>query len=188
MIHRVGWLLPVLALSMGGLGFYHVQQTSQSSPATAPLEHPARVPFERSWPAPAWSKRRRRTSPSAHALPGLVLEVYVPSNKVGTHVQAGTPLFRIDDRHLKAQLAVAEAQVNSAKAAPGKTAAAAPARGASSQSRQGQGRRQPRRPSWRTSIDERATADRLGRNLPRGVRDTATNLRSGHPRAGPGPG
>jgi multidrug resistance efflux pump len=34
---------------------------------------------------------------------------------VGQRVQAGTALFRIDDRHLKAQLAVAEAQLGSAK-------------------------------------------------------------------------
>jgi len=45
----------------------------------------------------------------------LVLEVYVPSKSVGRYVQAGTPLFRIDDRHLKAQLAVAEAELGSAK-------------------------------------------------------------------------
>src|SRR5207302_5499350 len=51
------------------------------------------------------------------ALPGLVLEVYVPSSRVGQHVTAGTPLFRIDDRHLKAQLGVADAQLASAKAA-----------------------------------------------------------------------
>jgi multidrug resistance efflux pump len=49
-------------------------------------------------------------------MPGLVLEVYVPSSKVGQRVAAGTPLFRIDDRHLKAQLAVAEVQVVAAKA------------------------------------------------------------------------
>jgi multidrug resistance efflux pump len=50
------------------------------------------------------------------ALSGLVLEVYVPSDRVGTHVKAGQPLFRVDDRHLKAQLKVAEAQRVSAEA------------------------------------------------------------------------
>ena len=45
------------------------------------------------------------------ALDGLVLEVYVPSDKVGTHVTAGQPLFRVDDRHLKAQLHVAQTQL-----------------------------------------------------------------------------
>ena len=50
------------------------------------------------------------------ALAGLVLEVYVPSDRVGTHVTAGQPLFRVDDRHLKAQLKVAEAQLAMAEA------------------------------------------------------------------------
>src|SRR5262249_40047958 len=50
------------------------------------------------------------------ALPGLVLEVHVPGSKVGQRVRAGAPLFRIDDRHLKAQLAVAEAQLLWARA------------------------------------------------------------------------
>jgi multidrug resistance efflux pump len=50
------------------------------------------------------------------ALSGLVLEVYVPSDRVGTHVKAGQPLFRVDDRHLKAQLKVAEMQRTSAEA------------------------------------------------------------------------
>ena len=37
---RIG--LPLLALAMGGLGFYHVDRESQSAPATAPPENPAR--------------------------------------------------------------------------------------------------------------------------------------------------
>src|SRR5262249_30195377 len=50
------------------------------------------------------------------ALAGLVLEVYVAGDRVGTRVKAGTPLFRVDDRHLMAQLRVAEAQLVSAEA------------------------------------------------------------------------
>ena len=42
--------------------------------------------------------------------------MYVPSDRVGTHVTAGQPLFRVDDRHLKAQLKVAEAQLAMAEA------------------------------------------------------------------------
>jgi multidrug resistance efflux pump len=40
----------------------------------------------------------------------------VPSERVGTHVKAGQPLFRVDDRHLKAQLKAAQAQLASAEA------------------------------------------------------------------------
>src|SRR6516164_368550 len=67
-------------------------------------------------PGPGWAGLLPRRPGVANgagngaALPGLVLEVYVPSDRVGTHVKAGQPLFRVDDRHLQAQLKVAEAQ------------------------------------------------------------------------------
>jgi multidrug resistance efflux pump len=50
------------------------------------------------------------------ALDGIVEEVYVPSSRVGARVSAGDPLFRVDDRRLRAQLAVAESQIAAAKA------------------------------------------------------------------------
>jgi multidrug resistance efflux pump len=110
-------VLPVLALSMGGLGFYHVQQTSQSAPLTAPRENPARAPFEHVVAGSGVVEAETENIAIGSALPGLVLEVYVPSSKVGQRVRAGEPLFRVDDRHLKAQLAVAEARLASARAA-----------------------------------------------------------------------
>src|SRR5690606_12766809 len=45
-------------------------------------------------------------------LPGIVVDVYV---KVGQRVTAGTPLFRIDDRDHKAELAVRQAMLDDAK-------------------------------------------------------------------------
>src|SRR5215813_2917616 len=111
------FILPLLGLCMGVLGFYHVQQRSQSAPLTAPPETPPRVPFEQAVAAAGVVEAETENIAIGAALPGLVLEVYVPCSKVGQRVQAGTPLFRIDDRHLKAQLAVAEAQLTSAKAA-----------------------------------------------------------------------
>lgn len=44
---------------------------------------------------------------------GIVMEIYV---KVGDHVQAGAPLFKIDDRGLQAQLLTANARVKEAAA------------------------------------------------------------------------
>jgi multidrug resistance efflux pump len=108
--------LPVLGLSMGMLGFYHVQQSSQSAPMTAPPDNPPRVPFERAVAGAGVVEAQSENISVGAALPGLVLEVHVPSSSVGKHVKAGTPLFRIDDRHLKAQLAVAQAELVSAKA------------------------------------------------------------------------
>jgi multidrug resistance efflux pump len=110
------FVLPVLGLGMGVLGFYHVQQRSQSMLLTAPPESPARVPFEQGLAASGVVEAQTENIAVGAALPGLVLEVYVPTNQVGKRVQAGTPLLRIDDRHLKAQLAVAEARLLAAKA------------------------------------------------------------------------
>jgi HlyD family secretion protein len=108
--------LPLVALAMAGLGFYHVNRESQSAPATAPPQSPPRSPYDNSIAASGVVEARTENIALGAALPGLVLEVYVPSDRVGTHVKAGQPLFRVDDRHLKAQLKVAEGQLASAEA------------------------------------------------------------------------
>src|SRR5262245_32023900 len=104
-------VLPLVALVMGGLGFYHVNRESQTLPATAPPENPPRSPYQNSIAASGVVEARTENIAIGSALSGLVLEVYVPSARVGTHVKAGQPLFRVDDRHLKAQLQVAEMQL-----------------------------------------------------------------------------
>lgn len=109
-------VLPLLALGMGGLGFYHVSHESQTAPATEPPEYPARSPYQNSIAASGVVEARTENIAIGAALAGLVLEVYVPSERAGTHVKAGQPLFRVDDRHLKSQLKVAEAQLVMAEA------------------------------------------------------------------------
>jgi multidrug resistance efflux pump len=101
---------------MAGLGYFHVNATSQSAPPTAPPEYPARTPFAETIAASGVVEARSENIAIGSALAGLVLEVFVPSDRVGTHVTAGQPLFRVDDRHLKAQLKVAEAQLAMAEA------------------------------------------------------------------------
>src|SRR5262245_15614357 len=108
--------LPLVALAMGGLGFYHVQRESQTASATEPPEYPARSPYKNAIAASGVVEARTENIAIGAAMSGLVLEVHVPSTRVGTHVKAGQPLFRVDDRHLKAQLKVAEAQRASAEA------------------------------------------------------------------------
>lgn len=111
------FVLPVVALGMGGLGFYHVQERSQSAPLTAPPADPARVPFDHAVAGSGVVEAETENIAVGPALPGLVLEVYVPAGKVGQRVKAGDPLFRVDDRHLTAQLAVAEARAAATAAA-----------------------------------------------------------------------
>src|SRR5438132_892498 len=62
------------------------------------------------------------------ALPGVVLEVYVPVEKVGQRVGAGDPLFLVDNRQLGAQLAYAAANLAAAQAQLAKLEATAPGR------------------------------------------------------------
>src|SRR5262245_14618537 len=109
-------ILPVVALAMAGLGFYHVGRASQTAPATAPPQPPPRSPYEHSIAASGVVEARTENIALGAALPGLVLEVYVPSDRVGKHVKAGQPLFRVDDRDLRSQLQVAEAQLALAEA------------------------------------------------------------------------
>src|SRR5262245_3600079 len=108
-MYRVG--LAALGLAMAGLGFYHVKHTSQSASAAAPFERPASSPYADAIAASGIVESRTENISIGAALEGLVLEVYVPSDRVGTNVTAGQPLFRVDDRHLKAQLNVAKTQL-----------------------------------------------------------------------------
>jgi multidrug resistance efflux pump len=101
---------------MCGLGFYHVAAESQALPAAAPPEKPAQSPYENSIAASGVVEAQTENISIGTALAGLVLEVYVPNDRVGKFVKTGQPLFRVDDRHLKAQLAVAQAQVAAAEA------------------------------------------------------------------------
>jgi multidrug resistance efflux pump len=105
-----------MALAMGSLGFYHVNHESQLAPAADPYQEPARSPYRESIAASGVVESSTENVAIGSALSGLVLEVYVPSDRAGTHVTAGQPLFRVDDRHLKAQLQVAEAQLAMAEA------------------------------------------------------------------------
>jgi multidrug resistance efflux pump len=106
------YALPLLALAMGVLGFYHVVGQSQSATATTPPEAPAGSPYADSIAASGVVEARTENIAVGAALPGIVLEVYVPSDKVGTRVAAGQPLFKVDDRHLTAQLKVAQSRLS----------------------------------------------------------------------------
>src|SRR5262249_34686847 len=89
---------------------------SQSTPAAEPPEYPARSPYGNGIAASGVVEARSENIAIGAALSGIVLEVHVPSDRVGTNVKAGQPLFRVDDRHLKAQLKVADAQLIRAQA------------------------------------------------------------------------
>lgn len=109
-------LLPIIAIGMLALAIHHVLSADQPMPPLPPPATPARTPFTSSVAATGITEAQTENIAVGSALPGIVLEVFVPTDKVGAQVKAGDPLFRVDDRRLKAQLAMAEAKLAAAQA------------------------------------------------------------------------
>jgi multidrug resistance efflux pump len=110
------WLLPLSAGAMLLFATQHVYTQQQPLTRLAPPQTPARTPFAHSIAATGILEAATQNIAIGSALSGLVLEVYVPVERVGTVVSRGDPLFRVDDRHLKAQLAMALTRAASARA------------------------------------------------------------------------
>jgi multidrug resistance efflux pump len=98
------------------LALYHVVGAAQTPPTPmAPVE-PPRSAFSQtvggSGIVEAWTENISVGTP----LPGVVLEVYVPVEKVGQTVKKGDPLFLVDNRQLNATLKYNEANLRAARA------------------------------------------------------------------------
>src|SRR3569623_2754026 len=117
MLRGVGmYLLPAAAVSMLTLAAFHVAKQQKPLTSLEPVQAPAQTAFDETVAATGIAEAQSENIVVGSALAGVIEEVYVPSSQVGTRVDAGTPLFRVDDRHLRAQLAVAEARRASAAA------------------------------------------------------------------------
>ena len=91
----------------------HVGRAQQSPPRVEPPVQPPRSTFGSTVAGSGLVEPQTENIAVGSQLPGVVTEVHV---KVGQHVEAGTPLFRLDDRHLRAELKVREAALASARA------------------------------------------------------------------------
>src|SRR5262249_16419339 len=100
----VKYVLPVLAVSMLTFGSVHVFRSRPEADKLTPPASPARSPYKNTVAAAGLVEARTENIAIGAALPGVVLEVYIPSSEVGKQVKKGDPLFRVDDRHLHAQL------------------------------------------------------------------------------------
>jgi multidrug resistance efflux pump len=110
------FLLPLFAVALLVFAVLHVVRASQTLPDPPPPAEPPRSPFGGTVAGAGLVEAQTENISVGSALPGVVLEVHVPVEKVGQHVRAGDPLFRVDDRHLKAQLAYQEATLAAARA------------------------------------------------------------------------
>ncbi|HTU25074.1 MAG TPA: HlyD family efflux transporter periplasmic adaptor subunit [Pirellulales bacterium] len=108
--------LPVAAIAMLLMAAGHVYTEQRPLTRLEPPGIPARSPFGATIGATGIVEAASQNIAVGSALSGVVLEVYVPAERVGEHVERGAPLFRVDDRHLKAQLALAEARLAASQA------------------------------------------------------------------------
>jgi HlyD family secretion protein len=127
-------VLPLIALLGIALGVYSVLGLKFSfenqkiviekntSPVSKPIQPPPEQPsgLEKTIAGAGLIEARMENIPIGTPVPGLVMEVFVdgrPGHKrVGDRVIQGEPLFRIDDRDLKADLKVREAALEAAEA------------------------------------------------------------------------
>jgi multidrug resistance efflux pump len=110
------YVLPLLAAGMLLFAVAYVVRGQQQLPRAVPPVEPARNPFGDTVAGAGIAEPETENISIGSAFPGVVLEVYVPVEKVGQWVKAGDPLFRVDDRQLKATLKVQEANLTAAVA------------------------------------------------------------------------
>lgn len=107
------YVLPLLALSGLAFAIFTVVEARQAEPPVAPFQTPPSRPmFDALAGAGVVEARAENILIGAYE-PGVVHEVCV---QVGEQVQAGAPLFRLDDRAARAELAVRQALLASAEA------------------------------------------------------------------------
>ena len=106
-------LLPLLALGGAAFAILTVAAGSQPAPIGKPVADPSRPPFETYIAGSGILEAMDRNVAIGAPLARLVLEVSV---KVGDDVDAGAPLFRLDDRDARAEFAVRKAAAGASKA------------------------------------------------------------------------
>ena len=108
------YLLPLVGALMLMFAVYHVVRAQQRPPKTDPIVEPARSPYQAAIAGTGIVEPDTEVISVGSHLPGVVEEVLV---KVGDRVEKGkTPLFRLDERSLRADLATREANLKAARA------------------------------------------------------------------------
>lgn len=112
MLTRIG--LPLLAAGLLIFALFHTLGSAKPEPKRQPPVPPPRAPFPGQNVAGAGMVEAQTENIAIGSpLPGVVVEV--PA-KVADRVQPGMPLFRLDDRQLRAELGLRQAAVAAAQA------------------------------------------------------------------------
>lgn len=110
------YALPLSAIVLLLFSVFHVVRAQQKPTPLPPPSPPARNPYHQSVAGHGLIEASTENIAVGSALPGVVNQVFVSVDKVGKRVKAGDPLFQVDDRQLKAQLAYHEAALVAAQA------------------------------------------------------------------------
>src|SRR3954453_13239659 len=107
------YLLPLLAVFGVIFAAYSVVTGQRQTPPAQPVTEPAQPQFDSYVAGAGIVEASTENIAVGTTVPGVVTEIFV---KIGDTVKAGAPLFRIDDRDLRGELAVRQAAVKSAGA------------------------------------------------------------------------
>lgn len=110
------YLLPVVTISMLVFSIYHLVFAAERMREYDPVVSPPAASFKSKISATGIVEAKSENISIGTAVSGVVAEVLVASDQLGKPVVAGTPLFRVDDRHLQAQLRVQQASLRAAEA------------------------------------------------------------------------
>ncbi|MEQ1559848.1 MAG: HlyD family efflux transporter periplasmic adaptor subunit [Methyloglobulus sp.] len=106
-------ILPILAIAGFLFAAYTVVSGSKPTPVAAAAAEPSSAPYETFIAGAGIVEAKSRNIAIGTPLPGIVKAVIV---KVGDQVKIGDPLFYLDDRDTKAELAVKQADLEKALA------------------------------------------------------------------------
>jgi HlyD family secretion protein len=106
--------LPIIAIGLIAFAIHYLGQARTRIPEVPPPVQPAESPYQHTVAGAGIVEPETENISMGSPVPGLVVQVEV---KVGQKVKAGDPLFRLDDRQLKAELAIRQAMLADAQAA-----------------------------------------------------------------------
>lgn len=111
MLHK--YLLPLAAVLALAFAVRHVVVADQEPPKLPPPVEPSRSPYRGAVAGSGVIEPVSENIAVGSHLPGVVAEIFVA---VGQEVKAGDPLFRLDDRQMKAEIGVRQAMLAAAQA------------------------------------------------------------------------
>ncbi len=110
-------LLPAVAAAMLGFAVFHVVKACQQQPRKRRRPLNRRTPYHGTIAAGGIVEARSENIAIGSHLSGVVAEVFVNVNQAvygPSSMSPGTPLFRLDDRQLRAELHVRQANLSAA--------------------------------------------------------------------------